>query len=161
MEYRLGVDLGTTYTAAAVLRGDEPGMVSLGDRDLFAPSVLVLNPDGSVLVGEPAEQRAPRRPAARCASSERGEENPCSKGGRKAESARPSPTPEARRGRRGTAGHRSLTGRPVESLVEHERLRGMRVDELERLGRHGIDEGVGNSRHRDIRTHGRAPSERL
>jgi molecular chaperone DnaK len=59
MEYRLGVDLGTTYTAAAVLRGDEPEMVSLGDRDLFAPSVLVLNPDGSVLVGEPAEQRAP------------------------------------------------------------------------------------------------------
>jgi actin-like ATPase involved in cell morphogenesis len=59
MDYRLGVDLGTTYTAAAILRGDEPEMVSLGDRELFAPSVLVLNPDGSVLVGDPAEQRAP------------------------------------------------------------------------------------------------------
>ena len=59
MDYRLGVDLGTTYTAAAILRGDEPEMVSLGDRELFAPSVIVLNPDGSVLVGDPAEQRAP------------------------------------------------------------------------------------------------------
>jgi molecular chaperone DnaK len=58
MEYRLGVDLGTTYTAAAILRGGEPEMVSLGDHELFAPSVIVVNPDGSVLVGDPAEQRS-------------------------------------------------------------------------------------------------------
>jgi molecular chaperone DnaK len=58
MDYRLGVDLGTTYTAAAILRDREPEMVSLGDHELFAPSVIVVNPDGTILVGDPAEQRA-------------------------------------------------------------------------------------------------------
>ena len=63
MSYQLGIDLGTTYTAAAVSRATErqhadPEMVSLGDRAVQVPSVLYLAPDGSVLVGEAAERRS-------------------------------------------------------------------------------------------------------
>lgn len=63
MGYQLGVDLGTTYTAAAVCRSDdrrwvEPEVVTLGTRSATVPSVLFLAPDGSVVVGEAAERRA-------------------------------------------------------------------------------------------------------
>jgi molecular chaperone DnaK len=63
MGYQLGIDLGTTYTAAAVSRATEqqhadPEMVSLGDRAVQIPSVVYLAPDGSLLVGEAAERRA-------------------------------------------------------------------------------------------------------
>ena len=67
MGYQLGIDLGTTYTAAAVSRASEqlhaePEMVSLGDRSVQVPSVLYIAPDGSVLVGEAAERRAATDP---------------------------------------------------------------------------------------------------
>ncbi len=59
MGYRLGVDLGTTFTAAVVHRpGAAPTVVSLGERAATMPSVLFLGADGTVLVGEPAERRA-------------------------------------------------------------------------------------------------------
>lgn len=63
MGYRLGVDLGTTFTAAVVHRpgsssGSAPTVVSLGERAATMPSVLFLGADGQVLVGEPAERRA-------------------------------------------------------------------------------------------------------
>uniref|UniRef100_UPI00131A4CF9 Hsp70 family protein n=1 Tax=Pseudonocardia dioxanivorans TaxID=240495 RepID=UPI00131A4CF9 len=63
MGYQLGIDLGTTYSAAAVCRssGDqwsEPEMVTLGSRSATVPSVLFIAPDGSVVVGEAAERRA-------------------------------------------------------------------------------------------------------
>src|SRR5918997_6461372 len=65
--YQLGIDLGTTYTAAAVSRATEqqhadPEMVSLGDRSVQVPSVLYLAPDGGILVGEAAERRAATDP---------------------------------------------------------------------------------------------------
>ncbi|HVL85087.1 MAG TPA: Hsp70 family protein [Pseudonocardia sp.] len=66
MSYQLGIDLGTTYTAAAVSRSDRrhaaPEMVTLGDRAVQVPSVLYLGPDGSVLVGNAAERRAVTEP---------------------------------------------------------------------------------------------------
>ena len=56
--YRLGVDLGTTYTAAATCVEDgTPSMLGLGDRTLQAPSLLYLQPDGSALIGEAAGRR--------------------------------------------------------------------------------------------------------
>ena len=56
--YRLGVDLGTTYTAAATCVEDgTPSMLGLGDRTLQAPSLLYLQPDGSALMGEAAGRR--------------------------------------------------------------------------------------------------------
>ncbi|WP_219413876.1 Hsp70 family protein [Pseudonocardia nigra] len=63
MGYQLGIDLGTTYTAAAVCRSSdrrwvEPEAVTLGTRNAAVPSVLFVGPDGAVLVGEAAERRA-------------------------------------------------------------------------------------------------------
>jgi molecular chaperone DnaK len=63
MAYQLGIDLGTTFTAAAVCRssdrgGAEPEVVTLGSRSATIPSVLFVAPDGSALVGEAAERRA-------------------------------------------------------------------------------------------------------
>ena len=60
MGYQLGIDLGTTYTAAAVCRSDDrrwvdPEVVTLGTRNATVPSVMFLAPDGSVVVGEAAE----------------------------------------------------------------------------------------------------------
>ncbi|HKE73877.1 MAG TPA: Hsp70 family protein, partial [Acidimicrobiales bacterium] len=61
----LGIDLGTTYTAAAVHDG-APGrgaeVVTLGDRGPTVPSVLYLRPDGGFLAGDAAERRAVTEP---------------------------------------------------------------------------------------------------
>jgi Tol biopolymer transport system component len=62
MFYRLGIDLGTTYTAAAVLVGDHPEMLALGNRALQVPTVLFADPDGTLSVGEVAEQRGTVEP---------------------------------------------------------------------------------------------------
>ena len=61
--YQLGIDIGTTYTAAAVCRSSdhrwvEPETVTLGTRSATIPSVLFIAPDGGVVVGEAAERRA-------------------------------------------------------------------------------------------------------
>ncbi|WP_345380491.1 Hsp70 family protein, partial [Pseudonocardia yuanmonensis] len=63
MGYQLGIDLGTTYSAAAVCRpaGEHwvaPEMVALSGRRTDVPSVLFLGPAGEVLVGDAAERRA-------------------------------------------------------------------------------------------------------
>jgi actin-like ATPase involved in cell morphogenesis len=63
MGYQLGIDLGTTYSAAAVCRsaGEHwvaPEMVALSGRRTDVPSVLFLGPDEEVLVGDAAERRA-------------------------------------------------------------------------------------------------------
>lgn len=43
MAYSLGIDLGTTYTAAAVARDDRAEVVTLGYRATAVPTVVVLN----------------------------------------------------------------------------------------------------------------------
>ncbi|MEV0677763.1 Hsp70 family protein [Actinosynnema sp. NPDC050436] len=63
MSYVMGVDLGTTFTAAAVCRRDAGGwgpaeVLPLGTRTAAVPSVLFFGPDATVLVGEAAERRA-------------------------------------------------------------------------------------------------------
>lgn len=62
MTYDVGVDLGTTYTAAAVARGGEARMFPLGSRASAIPSVVLLRSDGTVLTGEAAERRAVTEP---------------------------------------------------------------------------------------------------
>ncbi|WP_439380629.1 Hsp70 family protein [Amycolatopsis lexingtonensis] len=62
MGYGLGIDLGTTFTAAAVDRAGHVEMVSLGDRTAAIPSVVLLRADGSVLVGDAASRRAAVEP---------------------------------------------------------------------------------------------------
>lgn len=62
MGYQLGIDLGTTFTAAAVHRDGRVEIASLGDRAAAIPSVVFLRPDEGVLVGEPASRRAITEP---------------------------------------------------------------------------------------------------
>ena len=63
MVYRLGVDLGTTFTAAAVDDGSGPSMLGLGNRALTVPSVVFLASDGTFHFGEAADRRAASEPA--------------------------------------------------------------------------------------------------
>ncbi|MGW3965632.1 Hsp70 family protein [Amycolatopsis sp. NPDC005003] len=62
MGYGLGIDLGTTFTAAAVDRAGHVEMVTLGDRTAAIPSVVLLRADGGVLVGDAASRRAAVEP---------------------------------------------------------------------------------------------------
>ena len=62
MTYSLGIDLGTTYTAAAIARGGRAEVVTLGYRMTSIPTVVVLTEDGTFLVGDPAERRATSSP---------------------------------------------------------------------------------------------------
>lgn len=54
----IGVDLGTTFSAAAVFRDGRAEIASLGTRGAAIPSVVVLHAQGDVLIGEAAEHRA-------------------------------------------------------------------------------------------------------
>lgn len=60
--YELGVDLGTTYTGAAVARGEQVEMVGLGNRATVVPSVLYVGADDVVSTGEGASRRASAEP---------------------------------------------------------------------------------------------------
>ncbi len=70
MGYRLGVDLGTTWSAAAVARSETGGsgtaerieMATLGVRTAEIPSVVALLDDDTILVGSAAEQRSITEP---------------------------------------------------------------------------------------------------
>ena len=62
MSYELGVDLGTTYTAAAVHRGDRTSIVELGNRAASIPSVIFLREDETILTGEAANRRGVTEP---------------------------------------------------------------------------------------------------
>ena len=57
MTYELGIDLGTTWTAAAVWRGERATIVNLGTRQAAVPSIVYVGPDGSCSIGEAAERR--------------------------------------------------------------------------------------------------------
>jgi len=62
MAYHLGIDLGTTYTAAAIERDGLVEALTLGNRSASVPSVVFLRDDGEVLVGEAATRRAVTEP---------------------------------------------------------------------------------------------------
>lgn len=62
MGYCLGVDMGTTYTAAAVWRDGTVEVASLGNRAPVVPSMVAVSAGGEVLVGEPAARRAATDP---------------------------------------------------------------------------------------------------
>ena len=62
MGYRLGVDLGTTFTAAAVERDGRAEVVPLGDHAPQIPSVVFVREDGHLLVGEAAARRGAVQP---------------------------------------------------------------------------------------------------
>jgi YVTN family beta-propeller protein len=60
--YSLGVDLGTTFVAAAVARGSRVEMVTLGDRTVVTPAVVYARDDESLVTGEAANRRAVSNP---------------------------------------------------------------------------------------------------
>jgi molecular chaperone DnaK len=62
MGYHVGIDLGTTYTAAAVHRDGRVEIVTLGDRAAAIPSVVLLREDSTILTGEAAARRALTEP---------------------------------------------------------------------------------------------------
>jgi actin-like ATPase involved in cell morphogenesis len=62
MTYALGIDLGTTYTAAAVARQGRAEVAALGYRATSVPTVVLLTADGRFLVGDAAERRAGHEP---------------------------------------------------------------------------------------------------
>src|SRR4051794_14185325 len=63
VSYSLGIDLGTTFVAAAISRdGQRVEMVPLGDRTVTEPSVVLRRDDGSLAVGDAAARQAGSRP---------------------------------------------------------------------------------------------------
>jgi hypothetical protein len=62
MVYQLGVDLGTTYTAAAIARDGRAEAVTLGTNSMAVPSVVYLG-DGGLVVGHAAQRRATTDPS--------------------------------------------------------------------------------------------------
>jgi molecular chaperone DnaK len=67
MGYWLGIDVGTTYTAAAICRVEAgrralPEVIPLGSRSSAVSSVVYLGEDGQVVVGEAAQRRAVTNP---------------------------------------------------------------------------------------------------
>ena len=60
--YALGVDLGTTFTAAATWRNGHAEIASLGSRAAAVPSVVLLREDETFLTGETANRRGLSEP---------------------------------------------------------------------------------------------------
>src|SRR3954468_18179006 len=60
MSYWLGIDFGTTFTAAAVIRDAEQSveLVPLGENGTSTASVVFVAPDGSLVLGDAAVRRA-------------------------------------------------------------------------------------------------------
>jgi molecular chaperone DnaK len=60
--YALGIDLGTTFTAAATWRDGRAEIAALGSRAAAIPSVVLLRQDETFLTGETANRRALTEP---------------------------------------------------------------------------------------------------
>jgi actin-like ATPase involved in cell morphogenesis len=60
--YALGVDLGTTFTAAAVYRDGRAEIATLGSRTAAVPSVVLVRDAEPILTGEAAVRRASTEP---------------------------------------------------------------------------------------------------
>ena len=60
--YALGIDLGTTYTAASTWRNGHAEISSLGSRAAAIPSVVLFRDDETFLTGESASRRGLSEP---------------------------------------------------------------------------------------------------
>jgi len=54
VHYGLGVDLGTSFLAAAISRPGHQEMIVLGDRSVVAPAVVYRHEDGTIVTGDAA-----------------------------------------------------------------------------------------------------------
>lgn len=82
--YPLGVDIGTTYTAAALWLDGRVQTVALGNRANAVPSVVFLREDGTMLIGEAAVPRGIVEPDRQAREFKRrmGDDVPLQLGGR-------------------------------------------------------------------------------
>ena len=73
----LGIDLGTTNSAFAVMEGNDPEIIVNAEGDRTTPSVVAFTDDGERLVGKPAKNQAVQNPERTIASIKRhmGEED--------------------------------------------------------------------------------------
>jgi molecular chaperone DnaK len=58
----LGIDLGTTNSAFAVMEGEDPEIIVNAEGDRTTPSVVGFSDDGERLVGKPAKNQAVQNP---------------------------------------------------------------------------------------------------
>jgi len=58
----IGIDLGTTYSAMAVLEGGEPVIIPTAEGTRTMPSVVAFTEDGEILVGHVAKRQAVTNP---------------------------------------------------------------------------------------------------
>ncbi len=58
LPYSLGIDLGTTFSAAAIARNNQVEILALGYRSPTIPSIIVARESGEILIGEAAERRS-------------------------------------------------------------------------------------------------------
>src|SRR3954464_14117372 len=63
MAYSLGIDLGTTYSAAATARDGRIEIFRLGEVEATIPSIVLLRDDGEALVGDEAQRGSVNEPA--------------------------------------------------------------------------------------------------
>jgi YVTN family beta-propeller protein len=62
VEYYLGVDLGTTFVAAAVSHDSNTEMFALGDRSTVIPAAVFARDDGALVTGDAAARRVVSNP---------------------------------------------------------------------------------------------------
>ncbi|MFD1526659.1 molecular chaperone DnaK, partial [Halolamina salina] len=67
----LGIDLGTTNSAMAVMEGGDPEIIVNSEGDRTTPSVVAFSDDGERLVGKPAKNQAIQNPDDTIASIKR------------------------------------------------------------------------------------------
>jgi molecular chaperone DnaK len=58
----LGIDLGTTNSAFAIMEGGDPEIIVNGEGDRTTPSVVAFTDDGERLIGKPAKNQAIQNP---------------------------------------------------------------------------------------------------
>jgi len=67
----LGIDLGTTNSAFAVMEGGDPEIIVNGEGERTTPSIVAFTDDGERLVGKPAKNQAVQNPEKTIASIKR------------------------------------------------------------------------------------------
>ena len=55
---KIGINLGTTFSVVARIQGDKPEVLSNREGARLTPSVVLVQEDGKVIVGEPAKEQA-------------------------------------------------------------------------------------------------------